>query len=77
MAPSPTTTAIKPRASPKPLWMDFRTLSGGMPAASPRAMLEIMRARNACSFSARMRLSSKAIAAAVMRIRYGPFAGIE
>jgi hypothetical protein len=57
--------------------MDFRTLSGGMPAASPRAMLEIMRARNACSFSARMRLSSKAIAAAVMRIRYGPFAGIE
>src|SRR5580704_8744590 len=48
-----------------------------MPAANPRAMLEIIRARNACSLSAMIRASSRAMAAAVMTIRYGPFAGIE
>src|ERR1035441_710265 len=48
-----------------------------MPAASPRAMLETNRARNACSFTAMMRINSRAMAIVVMRIRYGPFAGIK
>ena len=77
MAPNPTTTAMKPNASPNPLWIDFNTLSGGMPTANPSAMLETNRAKKACSFKAMIRVSRRAIATTVMRIRYGPFAGIE
>ncbi len=69
MAPSPTTTAMNPSASPNPPWMDFSTLSGGMPAARPSAILETISARNACSFTTRIRASSSAIAATVIRIR--------
>src|SRR5262249_40379126 len=77
IAPSPTTTATNPSASPKPVWTDFSTLSGGIPAATPSVMAVIIRPTNACNFSTRIRNRRKAIDAAVRRIRVPPLGGMK
>src|SRR6266581_2038859 len=57
--------------------MDLRTLSGGMPAPSPIAMLESNSARNACSFTTRIRKRSSESEARVSRMRNAPFSGMS
>src|SRR5213594_4421353 len=76
IAPKPTTTAINPRASPKPDCVDFNTAPGAMPAVRPSAMLESINAKNACSLRHRIRKSSRAIEPRVRSKRPGPAAGM-
>src|SRR5437879_8796946 len=76
MAPSPTTTAMNPNASPKPDCIDFSTAAGAIPAKSPSAILEISSARNACSLTTRNSNSSRTMEPSVRYSRPGPAAGI-
>ena len=77
IAPRPTTTAMKPSASPKPVWIDFSTFWGAIPAARPSVMLEAIRARKACSFATRIRNNNNAMEARVSTTKYGPLAGMS
>lgn len=68
---------MNPSASPKPDWIDFKTAAGAIPAARPSAMLDISIARNACSFTTRIRNSSSTMDATVRTSRPGPATGMN
>src|SRR5436305_14112176 len=57
--------------------MDFSTWAGGIPEASPIAMLEIKSARKACNFTTRIRNNSRARDATRSRMRKLPLAGMK
>jgi hypothetical protein len=57
--------------------MDVRTLAGGIPAARPRAMLTMKRARNAWRRAKRIRTRRRPMEAAVMRMKYVPWCNCE
>jgi hypothetical protein len=48
-----------------------------MPDARPSAMLEMISARNACSFATRISNKSSTMEARVSTTKYGPLAGMS
>ena len=70
MAPSPSTTVMELKASPKPAWMDFNTTAGAMCAASPMAKAEISIARKACILITIIRNRRRATAPNASSIRF-------